>query len=172
MDLFGLIRRFDTILPYSAKKSPNPTRLIIFGTLEVIFKSWWLIYISYPLQWLQCVLSKNKRYPGNSLHAWVNRGENTLLLNVCLATLTIWLCRMAVHFGFMCNYWSKEYFKHKKGSFLFSQTITLKTAEFKHTKICLYWLKSRKVPPRSKIRHLWNSIYKTAVQTFLLICVS
>ena len=41
---------------------------------------------------------KNKKYPGNRFHASVNRGENTLLLNACLATLTIWLCHIAVHF--------------------------------------------------------------------------
>ena len=63
------------------------------------------------------ILSKNKKYPGNSFHAWVNRGENTLLLNACLATLTIWLCRMAVHFGVLRKCWNKGCFKHKKGSF-------------------------------------------------------
>ena len=48
--------------------------------------------------------AKNKKYPGNSFHASVNRGENTLLFNACLATLTTWLCRKPVHFGFMCKF--------------------------------------------------------------------
>ena len=66
----------------------------------------------------------------------MNRGETTLLFDACLATLTIWLCRMAVQFGFLCTCWNKGCFKHKKGSFLFSQTKTLKTAEFKRMKRC------------------------------------
>ena len=48
----------------------------------------------------QDILSKNKECPGNSFHASVNRGENILLLNACLATFDNGLCRMAVHFGF------------------------------------------------------------------------
>ena len=63
-------------------------------------------------------------------------GENTLLLNACLAMLTIWLCRMEVHFGFLRKCWNKGCFKNKKGNFLFSQLKTLHTAEFKRTNKC------------------------------------
>ena len=43
---------------------------------------------------------------------------------------------MAVHFGFLCKCLNRGCFKHKKGSFLFSQIKTLKTIEFKRTKKC------------------------------------
>ena len=51
----------------------------------------------------QCIYTqqKKKKYPINSFHACVNRGENTLLLSACLAMLTVLLCRMAVHFGLL-----------------------------------------------------------------------
>ena len=58
------------------------------------------------------ILSNDKKFP--CFHAWVYRGENTMLLNAYLATLTIWLCRMAVHFGFLSKRWNKRCFKHKK----------------------------------------------------------
>ena len=77
------------------------------------------------------ILSKNKKYPGNSFHAWVNRGEKTGVKIACLAMFAIWLCLMGVHFGFLCKCWNNGCFKHKKGSFLFSQIKTLKTAKFK-----------------------------------------
>ena len=99
------------------------------------------------------IVSKNKKYPGNSFHTWVNRGENTLLPNACLATLTIWLCHLAVHFEFLCRCWNKGCFKHKKDSFLFSQIKTLKTAEFKRTKKCFMLTEISEVSPTSKIRH-------------------
>ena len=69
----------------------------------------------------QHILSKNKKYPGNTFHARMNTDENSLLSNACLKTWTIWLCGSADYFGFLCQWWMMWYFKHKRGSFLFSQ---------------------------------------------------
>ena len=84
--------------------------------------------------WFGDILSKNKKYPGNSLSEqwWKYIAVQCMYSNIDHLAMS----HMAVHFGFMCKCWNKECFKHKKGSFLFSQIKTLKTAEFKHTKKC------------------------------------
>ena len=49
---------------------------------------------------INCILSKNKKYPGNTFHARVNTEEHSLLSNVCLETWTIWLYGRVDHFDF------------------------------------------------------------------------
>ena len=125
----------------------------------------------YSKNTYQTILSKNKKYPGNIFHAWVNRSENTLLLNACLATLTIWLCRMPVHFGFLCKCWNKGCFKHKKGSFLlffFHRWKPWKLQNLDARKGALYWQKSRKVRSDTK-KPVFS---KMQCKKSLLVCVS
>ena len=125
---------------------------------------YWILEFCY-------ILSKNKKYPGYIFHAWVNRSENTLLPDACLETLTILLCRRAVHFGFLCKWWNKWRFKHKKGRFLFHRLKPWKLLNLNAHKIGLYGLSSQIVSPRSKKRHKWNNIYKHIAQQSLLVCV-
>ena len=55
-----------------------------------------------------CILSKNKKYPDNSFHACDNRGESNLLLNACLATLTIGYVAWQPILGSSANVETKE----------------------------------------------------------------
>ena len=122
------------------------------------------------------ILSKSNKYPGNSFYSWVNRGENILVLNEGLTTLTIWRCHMAVHFGFLYKCWNKGCFKHKKGSFLFSQIKTWNTAEFKRMKQCFILTEIAKcvmeIYDWTQMNQFKKKKKKKRVQKSLLVCVS
>ena len=95
-----------TIFGWKCNKVILVTHINIFLYATCFWIQTGTLPVSFIVLWLKNsknILSKNKKYTSNSFHAWVNRGENTLLLNACLATLTICLCRMAVHFGFLCK---------------------------------------------------------------------
>ena len=50
------------------------------------------------------ILSKNKKYPGNSFHARVKTIGKSWLSDACLEALTIWLCDRAVRLRLVCQY--------------------------------------------------------------------
>ena len=43
------------------------------------------------------ILSKNKKYPGNSCYDLVNTDENSRLSDACLETWNAWLCSRVGH---------------------------------------------------------------------------
>ena len=130
------------------------------------------IKLSTQRKFLVCILSKNKKYPGETFHARVNTDETSLLSNAYLKTWTIWLCDKAHHFWVLCQWWMMRYFKHKSGSFLFSQIKTLKIAECECKTNAFMQKKPQIESTISQIIPWWTNIHETATQHSLLSSVS